>query len=329
MSSDINSDNTNEDTATGDVRNVTIIGSGPAGLTAAIYAARANMEPLVLEGLTPGGQLTITTDVENFPGFTDPVAGPELMDAMRGQAARVGAEIITDLALSVDLSGRPYTISTSTGLEIKTKTIIIATGASAKWLGLPSETALYNKGVSACATCDGFFFRNKNVVVVGGGDTAMEEAMYLSRLAASVTVIHRRDTLRASKIMADRALNNPKITFIWDTAIREIMDISQGKVTGVRLHNLKTDEESTLPCDGVFIAIGHKPNTDLFKNQLDLDDEGYICVTHGTHTGIPGVYAAGDVHDTIYRQAVTAAGTGCMAAIDVTRFLEAEEATGH
>ena len=308
------------------VRNVTILGSGPAGLTAAIYAARANMEPLVLEGLTPGGQLTITTDVENFPGFTDPVAGPDLMDAMRGQAARVGAEIIPDLALTVDLSHRPYTITTNTGQEFKTKTIIVATGASAKWLGLPSETALYNKGVSACATCDGFFFRGKNVVVVGGGDTAMEEAMYLSRLAASVTVVHRRDVLRASKIMADRALNNPKITFIWDTAIREIMDISQGKVTGIRLHNLKTDEESVLPCDGVFIAIGHKPNTDLFRNQLDLDDEGYICVTKGTHTGIPGVYAAGDVHDTIYRQAVTAAGTGCMAAIDVTRFLEAEEA---
>ena len=308
------------------IRNVTILGSGPAGLTAAIYAARANMEPLVLEGLTPGGQLTITTDVENFPGFTDPVAGPELMDAMRGQAARVGAEIIPDLALTVNLSHRPYTITTNTGQEFKTKTIIVATGASAKWLGLPSETALYNKGVSACATCDGFFFRGKNVVVVGGGDTAMEEAMYLSRLAASVTVIHRRDVLRASKIMADRALNNPKITFIWDTAIREIMDISQGKVTGVRLHNLKTDEESVLSCDGVFIAIGHKPNTDLFRNQLDLDDEGYICVTKGTHTGIPGVYAAGDVHDTIYRQAVTAAGTGCMAAIDVTRFLEAEEA---
>lgn len=319
----------NETTNSDGIRNVTILGSGPAGLTAAIYAARANMEPLVLEGLTPGGQLTITTDVENFPGFTDPIAGPELMEAMKGQAERVGAEVIPDMALHVDLSRRPYTITTNTGREIKTKTVIVATGASAKWLGLPSETALYNKGVSACATCDGFFFRGKNVVVVGGGDTAMEEAMYLSRLAASVTVIHRRDTLRASKIMADRALSNPKLTFIWNTAIKEILDISQGKVTGVRLHNLQTDEETLLPCDGVFIAIGHKPNTDLFKNQLDLDDEGYICVTKGTHTGLPGVYAAGDVHDTIYRQAVTAAGTGCMAAIDVTRFLEMEEAAGH
>ncbi len=321
-------DNTNDPSPDG-VRNVTILGSGPAGLTAAIYAARANMAPLVLEGLTPGGQLTITTDVENFPGFTDPVAGPDLMDAMRGQAERVGSEIIPDIALSVDLSHRPYTITTNTGLEIKTKTIIVATGASAKWLGLPSETALYNKGVSACATCDGFFFRNKHVVVVGGGDTAMEEAMYLSRLAASVTVIHRRETLRASKIMADRALKNPKLNFLWNTVIREILDVSQGKVTGIRLHNTETDEETVLPCDGVFIAIGHKPNTELFRDQLDLDDEGYICVTKGTHTGLPGVYAAGDVHDTIYRQAVTAAGTGCMAAIDVTRFLEAEEAAGH
>jgi thioredoxin reductase (NADPH) len=311
------------------VRNVLIIGSGPAGLTAAIYAARAGLEPLLLQGLQPGGQLTITTDVENFPGFKEAIMGPELMDAMTAQAERVGTEIIMDLATEVDLSHRPFAVKTNTGAEFLTKTLIIATGASAKWLGLASETALYNHGVSACATCDGFFFRGKDVVVIGGGDTAMEEATYLSRLCNSVTVIHRRDTLRASKIMADRALKNEKIRFIWDTAIKEILDPAAGKVTGVRLLNLKTDQETVLPTDGVFIAIGHKPNTDLFKGQLDLDDEGYICVTNGMRTGIPGVFAAGDVHDTVYRQAVTAAGMGCMAAMDATRFLEAEEAAAH
>jgi thioredoxin reductase (NADPH) len=319
---------TTSDGSSGGVWNVVIIGSGPAGLTAAIYAARANMQPLVFGGLQPGGQLMITTDVENYPGFADPIAGPDLMLQMEEQAKRVGAEVSTAVVLSVDLSHRPFTLTTSEGHEVRAKSVIIATGASAKWLGIPSEVALYNKGVSACATCDGFFFRGKDVVVVGGGDTAMEEALYLARLCSSVTVIHRRDTLRASKVMADRALKNEKIRFVWDSAIKEILDPEQGKVTGVRLINLKTDAETVLPTDGVFVAIGHKPNTDLFKNQLDLDDQGYICVTQGTRTGIPGVFAAGDVHDTIYRQAVTAAGTGCMAALDATRFLEAEEAAG-
>jgi thioredoxin reductase (NADPH) len=312
------------------VRDMVILGSGPAGLTAAIYAARSNVIPLVLEGLQPGGQLTITTDVENFPGFAEPIDGPDLMDAMKAQAVRVGAEIIPDVALEADLSHRPFTVKTNTGLEIKARTMVIATGATAKWLGLPSEFALTNKGVSACATCDGFFFRGKDVVVIGGGDTAIEEAMYLSRLCKSVTVIHRRDTLRASKIMADRALKNEKIAFIWDSAVKEILDPAAGKVTGVRVHNLKTDEERLLPTDGVFVAIGHKPNTELFQGQLDLDDNGYICITTGSRTGIPGVFAAGDVHDTVYRQAVTAAGMGCMAALDAARFLEAEEAaSGH
>jgi len=306
-----------------------ILGSGPAGLTAAIYAARANLDTLVLEGPVPGGQLTITTDVENFPGFRDPVAGPDLMEAMREQAKRVGSEIKEGWVTSVDLSHRPYVLHTVDGAVYRAKTLIISTGADAKWLGLPSEDALKNRGVSACATCDGFFFRGKHVVVVGGGDTALEEAMYLTRMCESVTLVHRRDTLRASKIMQERAFKNEKIRFIWDTVVSEILDVSEGKVTGVRLHNLKTDEVSVLPADGVFIAIGHKPQTDLFKGQLDLDDEGYICLTKGTHTGIPGVFAAGDVHDTVYRQAITAAGMGCMAAMDATRFLEVEEAAGH
>ncbi len=308
------------------VRDVVILGSGPAGLTAAIYAARANLRPLVLEGLTPGGQLTITTDVENFPGFRDPIAGPDLMDQMRDQAERVGADIVTDTVHKVNLGARPFVIHTDHGDVYRAKTLIIATGASAKWLGLPSEIALYNKGVSACATCDGFFFRGKDVVVVGGGDTAVEEAMFLSRMCKSVTLVHRRDTLRASKIMADRILKNEKVKFVWNSGIKEILDPAQGKVTGVLLHNLKTGEEHVLPTDGVFVAIGHKPNTDLFAGQLDLDDNGYICVTNGMRTGIPGVFASGDVHDTVYRQAITAAGMGCMAAMDAVRFLEAEEA---
>ncbi|GAB4453376.1 MAG: thioredoxin-disulfide reductase [Armatimonadaceae bacterium] len=307
------------------IYDVAILGSGPAGLTAAIYAARANLTPLVLEGLNPGGQLMITTDVENFPGYTDPIAGPELMEQMLGQARRVGAVLVPEQALEVDLAHRPYTMRTHTGNQYQAKTVIIATGASAKWIGLPSEMQLQNKGVSACATCDGFFFRGKDVVVVGGGDTAMEEAIYLSRLASSVTVVHRRDTLRASKIMADRALKNEKIHFVWDSVVKEILDPAEGKVTGVRLQNLKTDEETVLPTSGVFVAIGHKPNTDLFKGQLDLDENGYIRVMQGSHTGIPGVFAAGDVHDTVYRQAITAAGMGCMAAMDCIRFLEAEE----
>ncbi|MBC7804776.1 MAG: FAD-dependent oxidoreductase, partial [Akkermansiaceae bacterium] len=263
------------------VHDVAILGSGPAGLTAAIYAARAGMSPIVLCGINRGGQLMITTDVENFPGYKDPVTGPDLMIQMEGQAERVGATLLDEEVLSVDLSHRPFTLTTNTGKTHRTKTLIIATGAKAKWLGLPSETALYNKGVSACATCDGFFFKGKDVVVVGGGDTAMEEALYLSRLVNSVTVIHRRDTLRASKVMADRALKNEKIKFVWNTGIREILDPSEGKVTGVRVLNLLTDEESVIPADGVFIAIGHQPVTGLFKGQLDLDQDGYICVTKG------------------------------------------------
>jgi thioredoxin reductase (NADPH) len=308
-----------------DVQNLTILGSGPAGLTAAIYAARANMNPLVLEGFQPGGQLTITTDVENFPGFAMPIEGPKLMEDMRAQAERVGTTIILDMAETVDLSHRPFRITTNTGREILTKTLIIATGASAKWLGLESERLLTNRGVSACATCDGFFFRGKDVVVVGGGDTAVEEAMYLSRLCNSVTIVHRRDTLRASKIMADRALKNDKIKFLWNSVVTEILDPSVGKVTGVRLQNTLSGQETVHPTEGVFVAIGHQPNTSLFKGQLDLDDLGYICLTKGQHVGIPGVFAAGDVHDTVYRQAVTAAGMGCMAALDAIRFLEAEE----
>ena len=310
------------------LRDVIILGSGPAGLTAAIYAARANLKPLLLEGPVPGGQLTITTDVENFPGFENAIEGPELMDAMRKQAARVGTDIKTDWVNEVDLSHRPFTLRSHEGNTYHTKTLIIATGASAKWLGLPSEKALYNKGVSACATCDGFFYRGKDVIVVGGGDTAIEEALYLTRMCKSVTLIHRRDTLRASKIMADRAFKNEKMRFIWDSAIEEILDPAQGTVTGVRIKNMKTGAESFVPAEGVFIAIGHQPNTDLFKEQLDLDDNGYLCVTKGMHVGVPGVFAAGDVHDTVYRQAITAAGMGCMAAMDAIRFLEAEEA-GH
>jgi thioredoxin reductase (NADPH) len=311
------------------IYDVIILGSGPAGLTAAIYAARANLSLLVLEGLNPGGQLMITTDVENFPGYTDPIAGPELMEQMTGQAKRVGAELVPEQATEITLSQRPFVIKTHAGNTYTSKAIIIATGASAKWLGIPSETLLQNKGVSACATCDGFFFRGKDVVVVGGGDTAMEEALFLSRLCNSVTVVHRRDTLRASKIMADRALKNEKIKFIWDSAITEILDVNEGKVTGVRLRNLKTDEETVLPTSGVFVAIGHQPNTGLFKGQLDMDDNGYLRVTAGMHTGVPGVFAAGDVHDTVYRQAITAAGMGCMAAMECVRLLEAEEADAH
>lgn len=311
------------------IRDVIILGSGPAGLTAAIYAARANLNPLVLEGPQPGGQLTITTDVENFPGFENPIEGPELMEAMRKQAIRVGTDVKQDWVSKVDLSHRPFTLRSHEGNTYHAKTLIISTGASAKWLGLPSEAALANRGVSACATCDGFFYRGKDVIVIGGGDTAVEEALYLTRLCNSVTLIHRRDSLRASKIMADRAMQNEKMCFIWDSVVEEILDVSKGEVTGVRIRNLKNAQVSEVPAAGVFIAIGHQPNTSLFKGQLDLDDNGYICVTNGMRTGIPGVFAAGDVHDTVYRQAITAAGMGCMAAMDAIRFLEAEEATHH
>ncbi|WP_395143627.1 thioredoxin-disulfide reductase [Armatimonas sp.] len=307
-----------------ELRDIVIIGSGPAGLTAAIYAARAELKPLVFEGPQPGGQLTITTEVENYPGFANPIEGPHLMDAMREQAERVGTEVRIDWITKVDLSQRPFVIETSANQTVHAKTLVIATGASAKWIGIESEQRLQNKGVSACATCDGYFQRGKDVAVVGGGDTAMEEAMYLTRMCTSVTVIHRRDTLRASKIMADRALKNPKITFAWDSGVDEILDGGTGKVTGVRLKNLKTGELSELAVGAVFVAIGHQPNTSLFTGQLPMDDAGYL-VTDGVKTPVEGCFAAGDVYDTVYRQAVTAAGMGCMAAIEAIRFIEAEE----
>ncbi len=307
-----------------ELRDIVIIGSGPAGLTAAIYAARAELKPLVFEGPQPGGQLTITTEVENYPGFANPIEGPELMDAMREQAERVGTEVRIDWITKVDLSQRPFVIETSSNTTVHAKTLVIATGASAKWIGIESEQRLQNKGVSACATCDGFFFRGKDVAVIGGGDTAMEEAMYLTRMCSSVMVVHRRDTLRASKIMADRALKNPKITFAWDSGVDEILDGGTGKVTGIRLKNLKTNELNERAVQGVFVAIGHQPNTSLFAGQLPMDDAGYL-VTDGVKTPIEGCFAAGDVYDTIYRQAVTAAGMGCMAAIEAIRFIEAEE----
>ena len=307
-----------------ELRDVVIIGSGPAGLTAAIYAARANLTPLVFEGLQPGGQLTITTEVENFPGFAHPIEGPELMDAMREQAVRVGTEVRINTIESVDLSQRPFTVKADDGSTVLAKTLIICTGASAKWIGIESEVALQNRGVSACATCDGFFFRGKDVLVVGGGDTAMEEAMYLTRMCNSVTVIHRRDTLRASKVMADRALANPKIRFEWNSAVKEIKDVTLGKVTGVVLESTIDGSTKDLACDGVFVAIGHQPNTGLFKDQLPMDANGYL-VTDGVKTVVDGCYAAGDVWDTHYRQAITAAGMGCQAAIDAIRFIEANE----
>jgi thioredoxin reductase (NADPH) len=303
------------------IEDVVIIGSGPAGLTAAIYAARANLTPLVFEGLQPGGQLTITTEVENFPGFAHPIEGPELMDAMREQAIRVGTSVEINLVENVDLSQRPFKLTVDSGDEVFAKTLIIATGASAKWIGIPSEQALQNRGVSACATCDGFFYRNKDVVVVGGGDTAMEEAMYLSKMCNSVTVIHRRDTLRASKTMADRVLANPKIQFEWNAEVHEIKDVSLNKVTGVVLKNTIDGTLKEFKCDGVFVAIGHTPNTKLFVNQLPMDDNGYL-LTNGVKTPVEGCFAAGDVWDTHYRQAITAAGMGCQAAIEAIRFLE-------
>lgn len=307
-----------------ELRDVVIIGSGPAGMTAAIYAARANLKPLLFEGLQPGGQLTITTEVENFPGFANPIEGPDLMDAMREQASRVGTEIRINTVESVDLSKRPFTLRIDDGSQVEAETLIICTGASAKWIGIESEVALQNRGVSACATCDGFFFKGKDVVVVGGGDTAMEEATYLTRMCKSVTVVHRRDTLRASKVMADRALANPKIKFEWNAGIKEIKDVTLGKVTGVVLESTLDGTTKDLACDGVFVAIGHQPNTSLFLGQLPLNAAGYL-VTDGVKTVVDGCYAAGDVWDTVYRQAITAAGMGCQAAIEAIRFLEANE----
>ncbi len=299
---------------------VLIIGSGPAGYTAAIYAARANLEPIVLAGLTFGGQLMITTDVENFPGYPDGVSGPDMMEELQKQAERFGAKVLYEDATTVDFSQRPFRVATDSA-KFTADAVIIATGASARWLGLESEKRLTNFGVSACATCDGALYRDKAMVVVGGGDTAAEEALFLTRFATRVTMVHRRDELRASKIMADRVLSNEKIEMAWDSVVDEIL--GDEAVTGVRLKDVKTGETRELPVEACFIAIGHSPNTDLFKGQLELDEEtGYMKVEPGTtRTSVEGVFAAGDVADSVYRQAITAAGTGCMAAIDAERWL--------
>jgi thioredoxin reductase (NADPH) len=303
-------------------RKVIIIGSGPAGYTAAIYAARANLVPLLIAGVQSGGQLMLTTLVENYPGFADGVDGPDLMETMRKQAVRVGTEIVADDATAVDFSRRPFVVRAG-AQAWEGQTVIVATGATAKLLGLPSEKALMGRGVSTCATCDGFFFRDQDVMVVGGGDTAIEEALYLARLGRKVSVVHRRDTLRASKIMQDRALAHPKIEFIWNTELIEVRDPDAGKVTGVVLRDVKTGATVERRVDGLFIAIGHEPNTALVRGQLDLLPNGYVKVEPGTtRTSVPGVFAAGDVQDFTYRQAVTAAGTGCMAALEAERYLE-------
>jgi len=303
------------------MRDVVIIGSGCAGLTAAIYAARANLKPLIIRGLEAGGQLTLTTLVENFPGFPQGVQGPELIELMQKQASVFGAEFLEGNVTRADLSKQPLTLEVSSE-TIETRTLIIASGASARLLGLESERKLLGHGVSTCATCDGYFFRGKDVAVVGGGDTAAEDALFLTRYANEVSIIHRRDQLRASKIMQDRLFRNPKIRFTWDSTVTDILDPKQTEVTGVQLQNVKTGAESFKPLSGVFIGIGHSPNTAIFRGQVDLNESGYIITHDGSKTNIPGVFAAGDVQDHIYRQAVTAAGSGCMAAIDAERYLE-------
>ncbi len=315
-----------QEPATTEARDVIVIGSGPAGYTAALYAARANLAPLVLKGLDAGGQLMLTTDVENYPGFADGILGPELMDQMEKQASRFGAEILPVHVTQVDLSSRPFRVKAG-DQEWLGRTVIVATGASARWLGVPGEERLRGRGVSACATCDGFFFRDRELVVVGGGDTAMEEATFLTKFASKVTIAHRRDEFRASKIMVERTLANPKIEVTWNTVVDEI--VGDGAVTGVKLRDVATDEVRDLATDGVFVAIGHDPNTSLFRGTLELDDDGYVKVAEPrTFTNVEGVFAAGDVTDRIYRQAVTAAGQGCKAAIDAERFLEDEAHAG-
>ncbi len=304
------------------VEKVLIIGSGPAGYTAAIYSARANLSPLMIEGLQIGGQLTTTTEVENYPGFPDGIMGPDMMQLFRKQAEKFGTRLISQNVTKVDFSVKPFKIWVDHD-EYQSLSVIIATGASAKLLGLPEETKLMGHGLSACATCDGFFFKNKKIGVVGGGDTAMEEATFLTKFASQVTVIHRRDKLRASKIMQEKAFKNPKIDFIWNAEIAQIYDVAKGRFTGVKIRDIQTQAVRDLGLEGLFIAIGHQPNTDLFHGQIKMNDVGYIDVVgRGTHTSVPGVFSAGDVSDHVYRQAVTAAGSGCMAAIDAERYLE-------
>jgi len=302
---------------------VIIIGAGPAGYTAGIYAARAMLQPLLIEGIQPGGQMTITTDVENYPGFANVIQGPWLMDQMRAQAEHVGTEIVSDTIVEADLKQRPFKLKGDSGVAYTADTLIIATGAKVRWLGLPSEDKFQGFGVSACATCDGFFYRGKNVIVIGGGNTAVEEALYLSNLAETVTLVHRRDALRAEKILQRRLFDHPKIKMLWNHQLAEVLgDEDPLGVTGIKLKDTKTGEETTMPIDGVFIAIGHSPQTELFKGQLALKQGGYIQTAPGTTaTSVEGVYAAGDVADDVYRQAVTAAGLGCMAALDVERYL--------
>ncbi len=305
------------------MRDVVIIGSGCAGLTAAIYSARANLKPLVIRGLEAGGQLILTTLVENFPGFPEGVQGPKLIELMQNQASVFGAEFKEGHVTRVDLARRPFVIEAE-GETVETRTLIIASGASARLLGLDSERKLLGHGVSTCATCDGYFYRGKEVVVVGGGDTAAEDALFLTRYANQVNIVHRRDQLRASKIMQDRLFRNPKIKFVWNSEVSDVLDVERGEVTGIKLKDAKTGDETTKDCDGVFIGIGHSPNTSLFRGQLEMNETGYLITHEGSKTNVPGVFAAGDVQDHIYRQAITAAGSGCMAAIDAERFLEAE-----
>jgi thioredoxin reductase (NADPH) len=309
--------------AMSDVHNVIIIGSGPAGLTAALYAARANLSPLVFEGIQPGGQLTITTDVENYPGFPDGIMGPELMELMRKQAVRFGSDNRFEFVDRVDFSQRPFKLWVG-DVEYRAHAIILATGASARWLGVEDEAKFMGRGLSACATCDGFFFKGKELFIIGGGDTAMEEATFLTRFASKVTLVHRREELRASKIMADRALNNPKVDVLWNSVITKYLGDDSGQLVGARIRNVKSGEEADVPIGGVFLAIGHDPNTEFLKGAVKLDDEGYVVCDTLTNTSVEGVFACGDVVDKRYRQAVTAAGSGCEAALDAEKWLEAQ-----